>query len=243
MDGLQSSKASLVFDLGGVIFDTDTRTIVNRACKQFDGAITPEEIKNFFIEFAQIKPIKHHKISGRNEAGRLYPPLLNDFLVGVPSKQILAYIAEQKGTNSRFWQLASLIFNPHVLAQLYVIIPQGEQFVKECARQGYPLYILSNWDVDSFPLVREKYKTFFDLFSGIVISAECQLIKPDPAIYKLLLQRYQLNPQRCFFVDNQQENIEVAQSMGMHGILCPEGNCGPDFDRVKRTLGEQLNGK
>jgi len=56
MAGLQSPKASIIFDLGGVIFDTDTRTIVNRACKQFDGDISPQEVQNFFIERANTKP-------------------------------------------------------------------------------------------------------------------------------------------------------------------------------------------
>jgi len=182
----------------------------------------------------------HDQAARQNADGHLYPPLLKDFLVGVPSKQILEYIAEQKGTNSPFWRLASLIFNPQVLAELYVIIPQGEQFVKECSSAGFPLYILSNWDIDSFPLVRKKYEQFFNLFSGILISAECKLIKPDPAIYKLLLTKYCLNPGSCVFIDNQQENIKVAQSMGMHGVLCPEGNCGPNFDKVKMKLKKQL---
>lgn len=133
-----------------------------------------------------------------------------------------------------------MIFNPQVLAQLYVIIPQGKQFVQECANEGYPLYILSNWDVDSFPLVRKKYETFFDLFLGIITSAECKLIKPDPAIYKLLLEKYKLIADHCIYVDNQQENIDVAISMGMHGVLCPEGKCGPDFDQVKKGLNAQM---
>jgi HAD superfamily hydrolase (TIGR01549 family) len=240
MDSFQSSKPAIIFDLGGVVFDTDTRTIVRRACALFHESISTYEVKNFFIELAQIKSIQPHEITGRNEDGYQYPPVLNDFLVGVPSKQILENIAQQKGTNSRFWQLARMVFNPEVLAQLYVIIPQGERFVRECARAGYPLYILSNWDIDSFPLVRKKYEQLFNLFSGIVISAECKLIKPDPAIYTLLLRKYRLKPNHCFVVDNQRENIEVAQSMGMHGVLCQGGTCGPNFDRVKSLLAEEL---
>lgn len=240
MNNVQSDKPAIVFDLGGVVFDTDTRTILQRACALIHESISVYEIKNFFIELAQIKPILPHEITGRNEDGYQYPPVLNDFLVGVPAKQILEHIAEQKGTNSRFWHLAAMVFNPELLAQLYVILPQGERFVEECVQAGYQLYILSNWDIDSFPLVRKKYEKFFDLFAGIVISAQCKLIKPDPAIYKLFLQKYQLLPNHCFVVDNQRENIEAARSVGMHGVLCQNGDCGPDFNKVKILLANEL---
>ena len=54
---------------------------------------------------------------------------------------------------------------------------------------------------------------------GGILSYREQLIKPDPAIYKLLLQRYGLQASECVFLDDLPHNIQAAEALGMHTIL------------------------
>ncbi len=58
-----------------------------------------------------------------------------------------------------------------------------------------------------------------DAFDVMVISAEERLMKPEPEIYQVLLERLNLPPEATVFVDDRPENIAAAQALGMHGIV------------------------
>ena len=53
---------------------------------------------------------------------------------------------------------------------------------------------------------------------GLIISGEAGIVKPDPEIYKLLINNYNLNPQHTIFIDDKEENIKAAELLGIHGI-------------------------
>ena len=80
-----------------------------------------------------------------------------------------------------------------------------------------PLYALSNWSAETFPIARPQF-SFFDLFQGIVLSGEEGVIKPDPQIYEILLTRYKLTPETTVFVDDAAKNIAAAERLGMNAI-------------------------
>ncbi|MEZ4708239.1 MAG: HAD-IA family hydrolase [Caldilineaceae bacterium] len=80
------------------------------------------------------------------------------------------------------------------------------------------LYCLSNMPVERYAWLRQSYN-FWPLFSGIIISGEIQLIKPDAAIYQHLLQKFELPAEACLFLDDSPPNIEAANALGIHGIL------------------------
>lgn len=89
------------------------------------------------------------------------------------------------------------------------------------------IFILSNWDQDSFKPFYDKYKD--SVFQGIdrehfVISADTGYVKPQKGIYTYLLAEKNLTPKECFFVDDQQENIAAAQRQGIEGMQCKEEN-------------------
>jgi 2-haloacid dehalogenase len=82
---------------------------------------------------------------------------------------------------------------------------------------GYRLYGLTNWSAEKFSIVRRKYQ-FFDLFEDIVVSGEVKIIKPDPAIFNLLLLRINRQPVECLIIDDSQLNLESARNMGFKTI-------------------------
>ncbi|GMR09549.1 MAG: HAD family phosphatase [Anaerolineae bacterium] len=58
-----------------------------------------------------------------------------------------------------------------------------------------------------------------DAFDDLVISAEVGLRKPDPAIYRLALDRLEVRADRAIFVDDLENNISAAAEIGMHAVL------------------------
>ncbi len=88
--------------------------------------------------------------------------------------------------------------------------------------EGVPLYAITNFSAEKFAITRTHFP-FFDLFDGIVVSGEEQLLKPDPAIYRLLLDRYGLAAADCVFIDDSAANVAGARAIGMEGILYAPG--------------------
>ena len=82
---------------------------------------------------------------------------------------------------------------------------------------GYRVFGLSNWSMETFPLVLDKYPVFQEL-EGMVVSGEEHLIKPDAAIYNRLLGRYQLQAEESLFIDDNADNVAGAKAVGMEAV-------------------------
>lgn len=95
-------------------------------------------------------------------------------------------------------------------------IPENSKLIYEL-KPNYRLFGLTNWAADTFKLVYEQYP-FFKEFEGIVVSGEEKVIKPDPAIFKILLKRYHLNSHECLFIDDNHDNIVVAKELGFETV-------------------------
>ena len=79
---------------------------------------------------------------------------------------------------------------------------------------GRAVYCITNFSADKFALARTLFP-FLDRFTGIVVSGEVGLIKPDPAIFRCLLDRYRLDAARCLFIDDMAVNVRAAEAVGM----------------------------
>jgi 2-haloacid dehalogenase len=83
--------------------------------------------------------------------------------------------------------------------------------------RGTPLYALSNWSAETFPRAQARFP-FLGWFDGIVISGALRITKPDPAIYRHLLERYALRAEDTVFIDDAPRNVEAASALGMRAI-------------------------
>ncbi|MFN4142181.1 HAD family hydrolase [Aestuariivirga sp.] len=90
--------------------------------------------------------------------------------------------------------------------------------------QGTPLYAITNWNQDKFRETRKRYP-FLGHFRDIVVSGDERLVKPDPAIYRLLLERNRLEASSCLFIDDSPRNVAGAEAIGMraHHFSSPDG--------------------
>lgn len=91
------------------------------------------------------------------------------------------------------------------------------EIMKRLKVARYPLYGLSNWSAETFPIAREKYD-FFDLLNDIVISGDVGTIKPEPEIFEILLRKIGRPAGECLFIDDALANIEQARKMGFATI-------------------------
>lgn len=84
------------------------------------------------------------------------------------------------------------------------------------------LFALTNWSAETFHHALERF-SFLEWFDGIVVSGREGLVKPDPAIYRLLTDRYGLDPGRTLFIDDVERNVEGARTAGLQAIHfeCP----------------------
>ncbi len=97
-------------------------------------------------------------------------------------------------------------------------IPGTVELLRDLKARGFALYGLTNWSAETLPIAYERFD-FFGLFDGIVVSGDEKLIKPDPRIYRVLLDRYGLDARESVFIDDNADNIKAAQELGFEAIL------------------------
>jgi 2-haloacid dehalogenase len=81
----------------------------------------------------------------------------------------------------------------------------------------YQIYALTNWSAETFPVALERYE-FLHWFDGIVVSGAEKMRKPTPEFYQILLDRYQVEPAKALFIDDNYRNVLAAEKMGIKSI-------------------------
>ena len=71
----------------------------------------------------------------------------------------------------------------------------------ELRQRGRRLYALTNFSHETWPVARARFE-FLGWFEDVVVSGEVGLVKPDPRIYRLAIDRCRLEPARTVFVDD-----------------------------------------
>jgi 2-haloacid dehalogenase len=98
-------------------------------------------------------------------------------------------------------------------------VPGVHALVEQLDARGVPLFAITNFSADFWPPFRAREAAFFARFRDIVVSGEEKLLKPDPAIYYLALDRFGLRPDEALFVDDRKINVEGALAVGMKAHL------------------------
>ena len=94
----------------------------------------------------------------------------------------------------------------------------SEDFVKQLKENGYKVYILSNYSKASYEHDSKSFK-FIKHIDGAIISYRINHVKPEPEIYKALIDTYQINPEEAVFLDDLQPNLEGAKAFGFQTVL------------------------
>lgn len=103
-------------------------------------------------------------------------------------------------------------------------------------KQKYKIYGLTNWSAETIPFAIKRYDFFNDL-DGMVVSGEEKLVKPDPKLYQILLQRYAITPAESLFIDDNADNIETAKNLGFKVIHYADG---VDLEKELKRMGVEF---
>lgn len=98
-------------------------------------------------------------------------------------------------------------------------VPGAWEIAEALLARGVPMYALTNWAADTWPHALQLYPRLAELFRDIVVSGQVGALKPDAAIYRLLMDRNGLHPADCIFVDDSPANVAGARALGIDGIL------------------------
>ncbi len=164
---------------------------------------------------------------------RLYGPYFNDdakmqyFLTEIcphawnaqaDAGRSTAEITEERVAVHPEWEKEIRMYFGQWIKMMGEQIPGMQELVEELKNRGYRLYGLTNWSAETFPLVKDNYPVF-RLLDGIVVSGEEKIAKPDPGIFRILLQRYGLKPEECLFIDDNPGNVSTGESLGIRGLV------------------------
>ena len=180
---------NIIFDLGGVMVDFDPKTyLVDRFCN----AEVEEQVSQLTFESKEWKLLDAGLIT-RSEAN-------------------LRMLARAKEYGRAFEVQGVLDDWLHILRPRH----RMEELVRRLKSHGYCVYYLSNIPQDVLDLLRDR--GVLDGFDGGVASCEVHINKPDPKIYKALLDKYSLKAEECVFIDDRLENVQAAFALGFAGI-------------------------
>jgi 2-haloacid dehalogenase len=102
-------------------------------------------------------------------------------------------------------------------ATLTGMVPGTSAIIAELQQAGVRLVALTNWSAETFPAALDRFG-ILRRFEGIVVSGTERVLKPDPAIFSLTLERYGLIAARTVFIDDVAANVAAARSLGLVGL-------------------------
>jgi len=100
----------------------------------------------------------------------------------------------------------------------YIVLVEGTLAIARSLSEKYPMAILSNDSKEMGALRRKKFG-FDEIFNPIVISGYFGVKKPGAEIYNILLDKLDFPAEECLFIDNNQDNVDGAQLVGIQTIL------------------------
>ena len=190
---LASKIETVVFDIGGVLIDWDPRYLYRKVFAD------EEEMDDFLTTVAT--PEWH----GEQDRGRTIEEATALLLDEHPH-----YGAEIEAFYGRWDEMFG---GP---------IEGGVRVLREVRERDLPLYALTNWPAEVFPLARERWE-FLDWFDDIVVSGEERAAKPAREIYDVLVGRTGLDPATTVFIDDREANTRAARDLGFVAIEFRDG--------------------
>ena len=181
---------TIIFDLGGVLIDWNPKHLYRKL-------FVSEIAVNYFLDH-----ITTHEWNEQQDAGR---PLkeATDLLVS----EYPEYTPEINAFYGRWEEemLGDAVHGTVDVLKYYVDNPD------------FRVIALTNWSAETFPIAQAKFP-FLGWFEDILVSGAEKLKKPDPAIYKLMIERFKIDPERSIFIDDSQRNVDGAESVGIKSI-------------------------
>lgn len=180
-------RQCVIFDVGRVLFDWDLRHLFAKLIDDGD------ELESFVTTV--VTPEWHFQ----HDAGRPLAEMLSELKAEFPQHEALidAYATR---------------FNETIPGP----VPGSLELVERLDAAGVPLFAITNFGHEFWEGFRPT-QPVFDRFRDIIVSGTEKMIKPDPAIYALAIERFGIDPAGALFVDDVAANVVGAESLGIGG--------------------------
>jgi len=192
---MTSQIKAVIFDFGGVLIGWDPRNLYSRFFPEQRQAMEDFLAEVSFMEW-----------NAQQDKGR-------------PFTEGVAALSKQ------FPHRAELIsaYHENWKESITGSIEGTVEILQNLKEKGYGVYGLSNWSTETFAIIRHEFE-FLNLLDGIILSGEVKLIKPEPEIYDLCLQKIGRPANQCLFIDDSEANIITARKMGFDTVhfISPE---------------------
>lgn len=179
---------AVVFDLGGVLIDWDPRYLYR---KLLDDEAAVEEF---------LATVCTPEWNAEQDRGR-------------PFAEGVAELVERHPVHAA----AITAYHERWPEMLGGAVGGTVEVLAELRAAGVPVYALTNWSAETFGIARERFE-FLEWFDGVLVSGEERMIKPDPAIFRLLLDRFGLDPGATFYIDDSPANVAAADRLGFDAV-------------------------
>ncbi|HZR33429.1 MAG TPA: HAD family phosphatase [Terriglobales bacterium] len=186
---MKSEPSVVVFDLGGVLVDWNPRYLYRKLFNGNEGAM-----EHF------LATVCTPAWNLQQDAGRSFAEACGSLKALHPEKSALI-----DAWFDRFDEM------------LAGTIPGSVSLLAELRSEGVPLYALSNWSAETYPWAVKRFD-WLQWFRGIMLSGEVKLVKPDPRIFQLLLERFAIDAKSAVYIDDVESNVKAARALGMYGI-------------------------
>ncbi len=189
VDWLPLPASAVVFDLGGVLIDWNPRYL-------FGPMFADEEAMQRFLT-----EVCTREWNAQMDAGKPWAEAVETLVRQHPEEReyIVAFYER--------WD-----------EMLGEEMTESVDLLRELRDAGVRLFALTNWSAEKFPSARTRFP-FLAWFEAIVVSGEVGMVKPDPAIYRHLLDTYGLEPGAPIFIDDWAPNVDAAARLGMIAVL------------------------
>lgn len=176
----------MIFDVGRVLYDWDPRILYRRL-------IADDRALDVFL-----RDVVTHEWHFQHDAGRDFADTSAELVALYP-------------------QHADLIaaWGPRFLESIGAPIAGMHALVDELEAADVPLFAITNFSHEFWPPFRARESAMFDRFRDVVVSGAEKLVKPDPAIYRLALDRFGLEAARTVFIDDNAANVAGARDVGL----------------------------
>lgn len=189
---MSTSIDTIVWDLGGVLVDWSPLYVYD------DSYFADPADRDFFF--------KHICTSDWNEQQDAGYPLQK------ATEEKLAEFPQPK------WEQPIRDFYGRWTEMLKGPLPETVELFKTLkAKEQYRFYALTNWSNENFHIALQRFD-FLHWFDGRLVSGQEGTRKPFPEFYQLLFTRYQINPARSIFIDDNLRNVKAGEQMGMNSI-------------------------
>ena len=185
---------NIVFDLGGVVFKWQPDQIIESV---FDNEETQKKVKTQIFEHPDWAELDRGTLSV-DEA------------------------IERGATRTK---LSRLEISELMQQVPYSLTPISDTFrlIQSVKKNSNKIYILSNMHIASIEHLKKEY-SILDIFDGKVISCRINMAKPEPGIYRYLLDKYKLIASETVFIDDMDKNLDAASMFGIRPIKFEDPN-------------------